>query len=440
MSDRNRFIDLMGDIDPELLREHIEYKKRPSFIRMLPSAVSAAAVILAAVIAIPFFISRPDSSYPPDSSDQVTTAVEPVERLVLYSELSGVPAYDEDYTLPADGEVRIGGELEAALASDVAPDAAYALVLRVGSSEYLNNISNPILAEKANKIMSINEEEIAVFKEKFMAEAAAHLRIITEADFEYRKNIGNGGSVREGINKINEKYDEIIKSHMLGEISNDELNKAMQAKYDELSALTENYLTAHKEFQAQYFSHLEKLDLVYLQYINSLKDGLASAYGEYNSDIYQILDKYFGGDNIYGLWASSREYQQYWAALENRENGIAVEADPESLVRSWLEEYDQTLTKKMRNIIDWKVFSVDTNGMVTKHLSDSGIDYSLLAVKTVSEENIVTNDTDCVIAIMTKEQIETFNAPETVGVELDLAPFDWQDEDSDGIVYSLQRK
>ena len=104
MSDRNRFIDLMGDIDPELLREHLEYKKRPSFIRMLPSAVSAAAVILAAVIAIPFFISRPDSSYPPDTSDQVTTAAEPVERLVLYSELSGVPTYDEDYTLPADGE------------------------------------------------------------------------------------------------------------------------------------------------------------------------------------------------------------------------------------------------------------------------------------------------------------------------------------------------
>ena len=39
-----------------------------------------------------------------------------------------------------------------------------------------------------------------------------------------------------------------------------------------------------------------------------------------------------------------------------------------------------------------------------------------------------------------KEQIESFDVPETVGVELDLAPFDWQDEDSDGIVYSLQRK
>ncbi len=435
MSDRNRFIDLMGDIDPELLREHIEYKKRPSFIRMLPSAVSAAAVILAAVIAIPFFISRPDTSYPPDTSDQVTTAAEPVERLVLYSELSGVPAYDEDYIPPADGEVRIGSELESALNTDTDSDVAFALVLKSGSSEYLNSLSDPDLLQTASEMLSINDERMAEFKEKFISEALEHLRTMTEGDYKY-KNSGYDGSISDGIKKIREKYDSIVDQYRIGEIGYQEFDDAMTRYINDI----DNYISEYKSARLMYFEQQEKLDLLYEEYATSLRDELVSAYGDNNSSIYWALDISFRGVDIYGIWRSSRECQQYWDALEKRENGIATEVDMEYLVRSWLEEYNQNFTKKMRTVIDRYVFNDNVTNTVTKTLTDSGIDYSFLEVKTVSEENIVTNDTDCVIAIMTKEQIEAFNAPETVGVELDLAPFDWQDEDSDGIVYSLQRK
>jgi len=439
MSDRNRFIDLMGDIDPELLRAHIEYKKRPSFIRMLPSAVSAAAVILAAVIAIPFFISRPDSSYPPDTSDQVTTAAEPVERLVLYSELSGVPAYDEDYIPPADGEVRIGSELESALNEDTDSEVAFALVLKSGSTEYLNSLSDPDLVQTASEMLSINEERMAEFKEKFISEALEHLRTMTEGDYKY-KNSGYDGSISDGIEKIKEKYSDIVDLHRIGEIDYQEFDDAMTRYINDIDTYINEYKAARTEFQMEYFEQQGKLDLLYEEYAMSIRDELVSVYGDNNSSIYWAFDISFRGVDIYGLWCSSRECQQYRDALEKRENGIATEVDMESLVRSWLEEYSQNFTKKMRTVIDRYVFNNNVTHTVTKTLTDSGIDYSFLEVKTVSEENIVTNDTDCVIAIMTKEQIESFDVPETVGVELDLAPFDWQDEDSDGIVYSLQRK
>ncbi len=40
---------------------------------------------------------------------------------------------------------------------------------------------------------------------------------------------------------------------------------------------------------------------------------------------------------------------------------------------------------------------------------------------------------------MTQEQIGNFTAPETIGIDLELAPNDWQDEDSDSVVYSKIR-
>ena len=356
-------------------------------------------------------------------------------RLVLYSELSGVPAYDEDYIPPADGEVRIGSELESALNTDTDSDVAFALVLKSGSSEYLNSLSDPDLLQTASEMLSINDERMAEFKEKFISEALEHLRTMTEGDYKY-KNSGYDGSISDGIKKIREKYDSIVDQYRIGEIGYQEFDDAMTRYINDI----DNYISEYKSARLMYFEQQEKLDLLYEEYATSLRDELVSAYGDNNSSIYWALDISFRGVDIYGIWRSSRECQQYWDALEKRENGIATEVDMEYLVRSWLEEYNQNFTKKMRTVIDRYVFNDNVTNTVTKTLTDSGIDYSFLEVKTVSEENIVTNDTDCVIAIMTKEQIEAFNAPETVGVELDLAPFDWQDEDSDGIVYSLQRK
>ena len=439
MSERDRFLDAMGDIDQELLREHIEYKKKMSLGRMIPAAVSAAAVILAVGVAIPFLTPRHDTIPQPDTTDDGTTAVEPVERLVLYSELSGVPAYDENYTPPADGEVRIGSELESALNADTDSDVAFALVLKSGSSEYLNSLSDPELMKTADEMLSINEERMAAFKEKFISEALEHLRTMTEGDYKY-KTSGYDGSISDGIEKIKEKYSDIVDLHRKGEIDYQEFDDAMTRYINDIDTYINEYKAARTEFQMEYFEQHGKLDLLYEEYAMSIRDELVSVYGDNNSSIYWAFDISFRGVDIYGTWRSSRECQQYWDALEKRENGIATEVDMESLVRSWLEEYSQNFTKKMRAVIDRYVFNNNVTHTVTKTLTDSGINYSFLEVKTVSEENIVTNDTDCVIAIMTKEQIESFDVPETVGVELDLAPYDWQDEDSDGVVYSLQRK
>ena len=218
MNDKNKVLDAFGEIDAEYLKEHIKYKKRLcDFLKSnLPIIASATAAAIVISVAVPFFVKenkQPDADTLPGFFDTDETGGFPdIERHVTYSQLSGVAKESEYDTLPADGEIRLSEELKSVLSSGDNADSLYAVSVNYTSSKFIECSSDPVMAEKAEDIFKVYEEQIAAVKEVFAEKMEEHrkkLEAVIEEEKQGTKDIID--EYKEKISEITEKYNPGLK-------------------------------------------------------------------------------------------------------------------------------------------------------------------------------------------------------------------------------------
>lgn len=465
MNDKNKFVDAIGEIDTKYLKEHIEYKKRQRdfFKSNLPIIASATAAAIVISIAIPLFVkenNQPNADTLHGFFDTDETGDKSgVEHYVLYSQLSGIAKDPEYDTLPADGEVRLSEELKSVLSSGENADSLFAVSVNYTSSKFIECSSDPVMAEKADDVLKNYEEQMAAVRENFAKQLEEHNKKLesifaNQADEISKMMNDNMNKFQEIFEKYNpylkeieeknpddyegrSEYKEILKKMF------DEINKAKNEGLGFDQIMSESREKRRKEYE-KWQEELSKLRQEYFESVRKIGDERANELREsLENGMFDIAlgssNSWFDPSDIVDSWFESDSYQKYREEVEKDINGDS-DADPEKYFRQWFEEYRQQTYKEARGRITKEVYGIDDESTVCSHLDKMNVDYSWLTVKTVSGDDIVTNDNDHIITFMTQEQIENFNAPETIGIDLELAPNDWQDEDSDSVVYSKIRE
>jgi len=451
MNDKNKVLDAFGEIDAEYLKEHIKYKKRPcDFLKSnLPIIAPATAAAIVISVAVPFFVKenkQPDADTLPGFFDTDETGGFPdIERHVTYSQLSGVAKESEYDTLPADGEIRLSEELKSVLSSGDNADSLYAVSVNYTSSKFIECSSDPVMAEKAEDIFKVYEEQIAAVKEVFAEKMEEHrkkLEAVIEEEKQGTKDIID--EYKEKISEITEKYNpslkEIEEKYPDDYEDRPEYKEILEKMFGEIQTegaifdqkFKENTDSRGDEIK-EWMDESSKISREYIESMQKISKERLEALMESNKN---SVD--FDSSDFIDSWFESDAYQKYREEVEKDINGDS-EADPEKYFRQWFEEYRQKTYKEVRGRITKEVYGIDDESTVCAYFDEMNVDYSLLTVKTLSEDDIVIDDNDRIITFMTQEQIENFTAPETIGIDLELAPNDWQDEDSDSIVYSKIR-